>query len=125
MKRDMDLARRILLDVEECKEAVGGSPIHIECEGHSEEEVSYHVKLLEQAGLLDIVEHSDSNGMMCIPTRLTWAGHEFLDATRKDSLWQKVKSVALEKTGGLGFEVIKQLATKFVLENVLGGRLPD
>ena len=44
MKRDMDLIRGILMQVEE-KGKPGGS-IDIEIEDHSPEEVSYHVQLL-------------------------------------------------------------------------------
>jgi hypothetical protein len=61
------------------------------------------------------------DGLQHRPSRLTWAGHEFLDARRKDALWQKVKAVALQKSGGLGFEVLKQLATKLAIETALGG----
>lgn len=38
---------------------------------------------------------------------LTWDGHEFLEAARDDSLWEKAKRLVLEKTGTLTFEALK------------------
>src|SRR4051794_38328755 len=104
MKRDMDLARAILLELERRPEWTGGGRgVKLELEGHTPGEISYHVMLLKEAGLVDAI------GDKAIaptedrwkPTRLTWAGHEFLDAAREESLWQKAKAVVFEKTGGL------------------------
>jgi Hypothetical protein (DUF2513) len=109
MKRDMDLARRILLEVE----AFPGPIIHpnnqIVIDGHAAEEIIYHVMLLHEAGLLDAYNLSNRRGMNWKPKRLTWLGHEFLDASREPSRWEKAKSVVLEKTGGLSFEALKQV----------------
>jgi hypothetical protein len=55
------------------------------------------------------------------PSRLTWEGHEFLDAARKDSLWQKAKALVLEKTGGASLELIKDVLMKLAREALLGG----
>jgi len=58
-------------------------------------------------------------GPSCLPIRLTWRGHEFLDTSRSDSLWDKAKSTVLNKTGGLAFDVLfsglKELATRLAL----------
>jgi len=39
--------------------------------------------------------------------RLTWAGHEFIEAARNDTVWQKTKTVVREKTGALTLEMLK------------------
>jgi hypothetical protein len=38
--------------------------------------------------------------------RLTWAGHEFLDAARDEQRWIKVKE-SVEGLGGIPFEVVR------------------
>ena len=116
MKRDMDLVRRILMDLEECDAADGGGGVNIEIDGRAEQEVSYHVALLHEAGLLHALDGYDSSGICWIPTRLTWAGHEFLDASREPGRWERAKRTVLEKTGGLSFEAMKQVLFQLLRE---------
>lgn len=109
MKRDMDLARKILLAVEEWE----GYPFpaqlvnqRLEAEGYSFEQVNYHVWLLENGGLLVAAE---AGGDVFAPCYLTWAGHEFLEAVRDDTRWNTVKR-AMAAVGGFVVEVGKQVA---------------
>jgi hypothetical protein len=51
MKRDMDLVREILLYAEQ--HATPSNPCSVKIEGRSEEEVSYHLRLMRDAGLID------------------------------------------------------------------------
>ena len=104
MKRDMDLAREILLKIEESPEATGVGGIDLKIEGRSHEEVAYHVMLLHQAGLIEALDLSDGEGIDWTPSCLTWDGHEFLDAYRQDTFWNKAKGFVLEKTGALGWK---------------------
>jgi hypothetical protein len=115
----MDLCRRILLDLEGNNAAVGGSNIPLSYESHTAEEVSYHVMLLHEAGLLVGVEYGQSP-FSWVAKRLTWPGHEFLDASRKDSFWQKAKTTAIEKTEGLSFDLLKKILTKLATDAVFG-----
>ena len=112
MKRDMDLARKILFDVENCGNADGSGYVAIEIEGHSEQEIMYHVQLLGEAGLIEIRDSSDSDGIRCWPTRLTWWGHEFIDAARDNTRWEKTKRLVMEQTGSLSFETLKAVLLK-------------
>jgi hypothetical protein len=121
MKRDMDLARRILLDVETNPKATGHGYHEVTIEGHDKTEVSYHIQLLEDAGLIEAKSVSNMDELDGRVKRLTHAGHDFLDASWKDSLWQKAKSIALEKTGGLSLDVLKALLVKLATDAVLGG----
>jgi len=50
MKREMDLIRQILLEVENIPAAIGFR--NLEFEGKSQEEVSYHIALLDEARLV-------------------------------------------------------------------------
>ena len=49
--------------------------------------------------------------------RLTWAGHDYLDAVRDPKVWQKTKD-ATEKVGSWTFEIVKELAKSFVTEEL-------
>lgn len=123
MKRDMDLARQILMDVEECKECTGHGWVQLNIDGRSKDEIAYHVMLLHEAGLIEArdVIHSGPDGFNWFPKRLTWAGHEFLDAAREEGLWQRAKNIAKEKAGGLSFDVLKAILLKLATDAVLGG----
>jgi hypothetical protein len=55
-----------------------------------------------------------------IPKGLTWDGHEFLDAIRNDTVWNKTKRVIADKGGSIPFDVLKDLALKFTRTHFLG-----
>lgn len=102
MTRDMDLIRQLLFQLE--------THSHIESiPGRTAEEIAYHVSLLEDAGLVtqEIYQNIYLSDPMLEGIRITWAGHEFLDASRNASFWEKAKKVALEKTGALSYDVLK------------------
>ncbi len=125
MKRDMDLARRILLAIEADSTVTGGDfGIPLEFEGVPQETISYHVKLLERAGLIEATDLSDSGEFLWMAQGLTWEGHEFLDAARESGRWEKAKQVVLEKTGGLSFDVLKALLTKWAQDAMSNVHLP-
>ena len=114
MQRDMDLVRRILMEVEG---APHGSWIELNIEGYSADEVSYHVMLLAQAGLITAI---DDNGLDeniskgWVATGLTWSGHEFLRAARDDSRWQRAKRMMAQSGKTLSFEAIKAILQNLV-----------
>jgi hypothetical protein len=118
VKRDMDLIRRILLDVEQCDETNGSGHLELDYEECSDQKMAYHVKMLREAGLIEALDFYDSNSPACWPTQLTWAGHEFLDAARDDTRWQKAKRFVIDKAGSVPFEVLKQILVKLATESV-------
>ena len=61
MKRDLDLARKILLTLEENEEATGHGFVRLHVKGYPLEQVSYHVKLLDSAGLIEAIDISTLN----------------------------------------------------------------
>ena len=103
MKRSMDLCRAILLHLEESDSS--SAPQCISVVGVSEDEVSYHVKLLADAGLIEALDFSDLSSSQWSPICLTWEGHEFLDAARDDTIWNKAKAQA----GDVPIQVLKEL----------------
>lgn len=83
-------------------------------QGYDATTVSYHFKLLNEAGLIEAVNMSGMNDLTYFATSLTWNGHEFLDKIRNDSVWQKTKSQVMSKTLDLSFDVIKQVAGNLI-----------
>jgi hypothetical protein len=80
MKRDLELARSVLLATEDYPQATGW--VNLEIPGYGPEEVSYHVEVLSEAGLLSAQNLTTHSWFCWVPKSLTWEGHEFLDATR-------------------------------------------
>ena len=105
MKLDPDLVRQILLKVEEFP--FDGAFHDVEIEGRTENEIDYHVMLLHEAGLLEALDLSTLSGPCWKPTRLTYDGHQFLDAARSDTVFQKAKAWSLKSTGTLTLEGLK------------------
>lgn len=112
MKRDMDLARRILFEIEKHQEPNGWIPIKIE--NYRQEEISYHIKLLSQAGLIEAKDMTDSGGFDWKAKSLTWQGHEFLEAARNNTRWSNAKKFILEKGGNLTFDILKSVLTESI-----------
>lgn len=117
MKRNLDLVRTILLEVE--AHATPATTVDIKAPGHSPEEIDYHVRLLHQAGLIDAhdartMEETDR----WLATSLTWRGHEFLDATRNDTVWHKVKAELKDRGVALPFDLLQKLALAIMAKHI-------
>ena len=86
MKRDMELVRLLLLEAES-----GETPPVIS--DYSEEQQMYHLLIMEEAGLVVArFMRGNSNEVIGSTTeRLTWAGHDFLDATRDSKIWKMAR----------------------------------
>lgn len=106
MKRDLDLVREILSEIEDHDP---NRFFVVKVDGHSTDEVAYHVMLLDEADYIEAQSIPTTDGMIWKARRLTWAGHEFLEAARDDTRWSHAKVVMKEKGGGMAFEVLKQL----------------
>ena len=112
MKRDLDLARTILLAVENNENAVGASFVTIEIPNRSQKEISYHVELLCEAGLIEAKDLSrGSRHYEWHPERLTWQGYEFLDSARDEDLWNRAKNKLAKETKTFSFETLKTVLT--------------
>lgn len=122
MKRDWDLIRELLIEIEErCGPDDVVSAGAIELKGHSQETILYHLALLAEARLIDADDVGSHDGADWFVRRLTWEGHDFLDAARSDTTWGRAKSVAAEKGSGLTFAVLKELLVRFARDVLLGG----
>jgi hypothetical protein len=112
MKRDMDLVRTLLRVVEAADQGKAYENHQLDVFSR---EVQYHLRLIVDAGLARCVGAS-SDGDVCI--RLTWKGHELLELTRSDEIWNRAKHVVRDATGGMPFEAITSLLRRWALEAV-------
>ena len=110
MKRDVDLIRQIMLQAEQTNEKINvGAKFKVK--GYDDVLVAKHIELLVEAGLLKArLNRTDIDGVVgAYVERLTWDGHEFLDAARNENVWNKTKVIIKEKVGTVSFEVLKTL----------------
>lgn len=103
MKRDWDLIRKILFATEQ--NPYPDLPVTLNIEGYDPELITYHVRLLDEAGLIEAYDAGEDTWQ---PTRLTWNGHEFLDASKNDEFWNKAKET-LKKVGSATFPYLFQI----------------
>lgn len=119
MQRDLDLVRQILLAVE-AKPTANASALDMP--GYSDEQVTYHIRIMLQAGLLEVLNQTTDQAERYAPTSLTWAGHEFLDLARSDTLWEKAKTMLLRIAGALSLAGITQTLKTLIDAQLLSGR---
>jgi len=113
VKRDMELVREVLLKLEELppSSVVLGLPISA-----PRDVIDHHLWLLSDAGLMSGKRYpAKDEGDTWLVEGLTWTGHEFLDGIRDRSAWDRVKKTAVEKTGTLSFEAVRE-AIKFLVQ---------
>jgi hypothetical protein len=118
MERDLDLVRLLLLEVEKTGKNdlnIPPSPI----KEFKEDTILYHLLLMKEAGLIevDFVKGTTFIPKMAWVHRLTWEGHEFLDAARKDAVWQKAKKWMMDTVGALTLEGMKIALAEVIKES--------
>ncbi len=119
MKRNMETVRALLLRLESLPMKSASSIVMISAadkqlsiEGISPQEVDYHLALIVEQNLIECAGNGLLNGAIAF-RRLTWEGHDFVDAVRDDEIWRKTKAGA-EQAGGLTFDLVKDLAKGFI-----------
>ena len=118
MKLDKDLVREILLQVEASPDPM--AMVEIIAPDHSQEEIAYHVQILDEAGFIEALNLSSMSGYDWRPKRLTYQGHEFLDTIRDAEAWRITKETA--KNAGVAsikalFEIGKSYARQKLVEH--------
>lgn len=107
MKRDINLIREILLWATDQDSA--GFDKNPSIDGYTENQIGYHVYLMYQAGLVEAADTTtaDSDGPEAILLNLTWAGHDFIDAAKDSTVWNKAKSQILSSGVSFTFDILK------------------
>lgn len=93
MKRDVDLLRQIMLALEQGKSPYVG--------GYYPDAVHFHLRLLRQAGWVDLCDGAVA--------AITWVGAGFLDLARNDYLWDKAKGHVHARLGYVGPDLILEV----------------
>lgn len=102
MKRDFDLIRRILADIENVP--AGKSLDKITYPEYDQPIIYEHINILEEAGL---IKAKKGPGIAKVHiTGLTWAGHDFLNSAKDDSIWQKAKDTVLKPATSITFGLL-------------------
>jgi len=118
LKRDMDLVRDLLLQIEEFDQGLGGD-VEIEAAGHEPQVVAEHLRLLIEARLIegDTVPDDQYAFDHIVPIRLTWSGHDFLESVRDPEIWKKTKEGALSAKG-FTLDLLQDLAKGFLKKQI-------
>jgi uncharacterized protein DUF2513 len=93
----------------------------IRVEGHGEEEITYHVMQLANAGLIQAVDLSSMDDVCWRPKHLTYAGEEFLLAAESDTVWKNAKGIGWQGSKTITLEGLKYalpLAVKALIPGV-------
>ena len=91
VKRDMELVRRILFEVQD-KTSLAPEPLQLVDVDH--DYLGRHIEMLFDEGMLDGFGKDLSHlGYKQVWVKdLTWSGHDFVAALRNDGVWHKIKT---------------------------------
>lgn len=108
MKRDLDLVRKILKEIEACDQSYGLLTLP-DVDGYDKDTISYHLYLLTNGGLVEAETGSSGHGYDDYTgINLTWDGQDFLSAAKDDSLWAKTKDKFFDGVTGFTFDMVKK-----------------
>ena len=123
MKRDWDLIREILLEIEESHDIedfmnhVKGENFYSEnLRKYGKSNVKYHIDLLVEAGFIRAVNTDYGDAEL---TGLTWKGHEYAEKLRDNERWEKIKAYIAEKGLDLGSDTIMTLMRRGI-DKIIG-----
>ena len=109
MKRNMDLIREILLNIEEQPPGEPIRTLNLPSEWSSGEVIG-HLRLIEQAGLIDgNLKFRGDQAMMAIHG-LSNEGHDLIDSIRSETVWAETKERVSKVGGTVALDVVKLVA---------------
>ena len=122
MKRDDELIRALMLDLEVATQMVTGDHA---VAGYGRDQVAYHLALILKAGFAEGPQpiYSSSGGDPTIPTmvlvlRLTPEAHDFIATIRDDAIWAKVKERTGKVAGGVTLAILKEVGVAVVKQHL-------
>lgn len=118
MKRDLDLCRQLLADIEGQGPDCAVTALRPGVTGEGEETVRYHLRLLIDADLVKEVDRH-TGGVPCV--RLTNAGHELLELSHSEARWREAKWVVGQRTGTQSLSVIRSVLARWAYEAATQG----
>lgn len=118
MKRDMDLIRRLVLALDDHDDA--GNPV-VGLPSVDDRTFNYHAALLIEAGLAagSQQDYMDGSGVVWL-WRLTWAGHDFADAVRSDTIWKAALDNVIKPSASWTFGVLLEYLKQEIRTRIPG-----
>jgi hypothetical protein len=113
MKRDLDLVRQLLLQIEGLP---AGPPAQYRTSEIEDPVLLAHFELVIASGLVNgkISRSQSSRGDVISISGLTWEGHEWIEMVRSQSVWNATKSMLLDSGGALTYELTKEVAANLL-----------
>lgn len=118
MKRNLDIVRDILLQVEQAEDYLTINDLFDVRDkrkgcNYTDNEIIYHVELLFAHGFIDGCIRRDMNGDITDNSidGLTWDGADFLESMRDQRVWDRARDTIKKTVGSTTFEVVKQTCT--------------
>lgn len=118
MKRNWDLIREVLIEVEALDQSKHQTIVYCLAREDGEAAKAMHALLLWRAGFVKGVDASTLSGDAVVADALTWQGHDLLETMRSKDLWERIKATAKDKGLELTFDTLKAIH-KVVLGAIL------
>lgn len=120
MKRDLDLLRQMLLRIE----SLDSSKHKITVDSFSDlnsdwNAIVLHIELLMDAGFIEAIDVSTCSADDYVIRRITFAGYDYLDSIRNDSIWAEVKQKIASVGGSVSLEIVKELGVTLVRQHLV------
>ncbi len=114
MKRDMELVRKILFEIENKHKS--GALVNLNIEGYDMETVAYHCQIMYEAGLvLSYKPFHTGEGLYSFAVGgLTWDGNDYLEKTRDDTIWRKIMQVITDKGLPFTIDIVKSISSVII-----------
>ena len=121
MKRDPELIRKLILAIEDLPGGTVPNDFmsYFMDDGYTYEQLGYHNFLVCDAGLAEgedltderqYLTHEGSYSPFWVINNLTWAGHDFADNLRNETIWKQVRTKIANTGGSASVEVMIELA---------------
>jgi hypothetical protein len=85
----------------------------------TDQQIGYHALLLLESGLADgidiTVQGGEPSGRIL---RLTWEGHDFLEAAKEQSRWEDAKRLIFEKVGSASLQVWTAVLSQLTMKSL-------
>jgi hypothetical protein len=111
LQRDLELVRKLLLHFEAKQDDTPKECPPIE--GYVNLQIKYHLLLMDEASLIrcerQISKSTPTRVISVLAFSLTWQGHEFLDASRNENIWNKALTLTRGRLTSIPFSVLESL----------------
>ena len=121
MKRDLDLLRSILLKIESLDSSCEIIRLQTFRELCDDDVIlSLHIQLLVDAGFIEASDpfYADDTVQDFVINRITFAGYDYLDTVRDESVWNEIKQKLISIGKSASLDVVKALGTAIVKQHL-------